>query len=612
MFAQPSVAAALALAFSLPVSLNARAQSDASNPSSVVVTGARMPEAASQSVRPVQVLTADDIAASGVRSLPDLLATLGGVESLSSGGLGQLSSVFIRGANSNHTVVLVDGVRIGSATSGAAAMESLPLALIDRVEVLAGASSSLYGADAVGGVIQVFTKRADNKPFAAVALTVGETDLGQLSAAYAARHGDTELTLGANVLRTAGINATTTDNTYSYNPDRDGYWNRSAQARVAQRLGGGHQVDLQWLRSDGKVHFDDSPSIDSYAINRTQTLSAHWAGPWGPAVQSEFRLARAWDKADSVSAYPSNLSTTQDQASWLNHVALGAGQLNLGLEWLNQQVDSAGTAYSVTSRSIAGALLGWHARYGALAVQADARYDDNSQFGGHPTGQLAAAWQMDASTKLRASVGTAFKAPTFNDLYAPAAWGSNPALQPERSTGLELGADWRHSDTTVGLTWFDNRVRNLIAYDANFVLANISRADTKGLTLNATTALDSATQLRMSLSAQDPRNVDTGAQLLRRARVFGDLNLSRQMGALRLGGALHLAGRRDDMNWNTYAVEHLGGYGLLALYGSWQFRPEWALEARVNNLADKAYVQAIGYTTPGRQAQMTLRWTPAL
>lgn len=583
------------------------AATDAS--ATVVVTGARQPESIVQAVRPVQVLSAEDIAASGVKSLPELLATLGGVEAVANGGMGQTSSVFIRGANSNHTVVLVDGVRIGSATTGAAALESLPLALIDHVEVLPGASSSLYGADAIGGVIQVFTKRAQGKPVAQVAVTAGEQGLAQLAAAYAARHGDTEVSVGANLLRTDGINATTPANTYSYNPDRDGYRNRALQARLAQQLGQGHQVDLQWLRSDGTVHFDDGATGDSRSVNRTQTLSAHWAGPLGGLAQSEFRLARSWDNMDSAGAYPYRIGTTQDQAGWLNHVKLGAGQLNLGLEWLHQQVDSNDASFSVTSRDTASALAGWRATYGALAVQADARHDDNSQFGGHPMGQLALAWQASASTRLRAALGTAFKAPTFNDLYS--VWGANPDLQPERSTSLELGADWRAGRTTLSATWFDTRVRQLIVLDSNWIPQNVGRAEIRGLTLTADTMLDSATQLRASLSAQDPKNADTGALLRRRARLFGDINLARQMGDVRVGGALHLSGERYDSTTESPA-SRMGGYGLVSVFASWQFRPEWSLEGRVNNLADKAYTLAQGYATPGRQAQLTLRWTPAL
>ncbi len=584
----------------------------ASSADTVVVTGSRAPEPLAQAVRQVQVLSAEDIAVSGVQSLPQLLASLSGVEAVASGGLGQISSVFIRGANGNHTVVLVDGVRIGSATTGAAALESLPLALIDRVEVLPGASSSLYGADAIGGVVQIFTKKADRRPVASVALTAGEQGLAQLSAAYAARLGDTQLSLGANALRSDGFNATTAANTSSYNPDRDGYRNRAAQARAVHALGQGHELGVQWLRSDGTVHFDDGTAADSHAINRTQTLSGYWAGPLAALGQAEFRLARSWDAATSVGAHPSRLSTTQDQATWLNRVQMGAGQLNLGLEWLHQSVDTATTPYSVTSRDITGLLAGWRARYGALAVQADARYDDNSQFGGHPTGQLAVAWQANAATRWRAALGTAFKAPTFNDLYAPSAWGSNPNLQPERSTSLELGVDWRLGTSNLRATWFINQIRQLIAYDSNFVLGNIDRTQTQGLSLAGSTMLDGATQLRASVSLQDPKNQDTHTLLLRRARVFGDLDLSRQMGDLRAGAALRFSGRTDDMNWNLYATETLGGYGLLALYGSWQVQRDWSLEARVDNLADKVYTRAIGYTTPGRQAQLTLRWTPAL
>jgi vitamin B12 transporter len=605
MFARSPVALAL-LALHAPLIALAQSSASPAKVDEVVVTGSRFAESAANAVRPVQVIDAQAIADSGVTSLPELLASLGGVESVTSGGLGQAASIFIRGANSNHSVVLVDGVRIGSPTSGTAALASLPLALIERIEVLPGAASSLYGADAIGGVIQVFTRRAGHTPTASVAATLGEQGLRQLATSYARRMGDTELSLGANLLRTAGINATTPDNTYSYNADRDGYLNRSALARLSQQFGE-HSASLQWLRSNGKQHFDDGPTGDSVYNTLTQTVAAQWTGPLAPQWRSELRLARAWDESTSISNFPGKLATYQDQLSWLNHLNLGAGQLSAGVEWLNQQIaPSTTTAYSAHSRDIGAAMLGWRAGYGSLAVQADARYDDNSQFGGHSTGQLGTTWQLNTATRLRASVGTAFKAPTFNDLYAPAAWGSNATLKPESSTSIELGADWRDGDTALHATLFDNRIDNLIAADANWQLQNIAHAQTRGLTLGANATVARATQLRLNLSVQDPKDRDTDTLLLRRARVFGDLQLSHQMGQVRLGTTLHASGERNDFS------TRMGGYGLVAVYAAWQFQPTWSLEGRVNNLGDKAYTLAQGYATSGRAAQMTLRWTPAL
>jgi vitamin B12 transporter len=575
----------------------------------VVVTGSRFPESLATAVRPVRVITAQDIRASGAGTLAEVLATLGGVETASTGGPGQPASVFIRGANSAHTVVLVDGVRIGSATLGTAPLESLPLALIDRVEVLEGASSSLYGADAVGGVIQVFTKCAGRTPQASVAVTVGEQGLWQLATTYTRRMGDTDFSLGANLLRTDGINATTPDNTYSYNPDRDGYRNQGFNARVSQQLGSGHLVEAQWLRSDNQVHFDDGSATDSLNTNRTQTLALHWAGPLGAAVQSDLRAARSWDDASASGAFPSYFYTQQDQLSWLNRIALGAGTLTAGLEWLEQRV-SSDTAFEKTERTTYAGLVGWRARYGALGVQADLRHDESSSYGGYTTAQLGGSFQVSPDLRLRASAGTAFKAPSFNEMYYPGFGNAN--LKPERSGSVELGAEAKLGPVDLTATLFDNRMRDLIDYaPPTYTPVNVARAETSGLTLTAATALGADTRARLSLTLQDPKDSATGYQLRRRAQQFGALHLSHRLGEVQLGTDLTLVGERFDSS-NEAATSRMGGYGLVALFAAWQFRPEWSLEGRVNNLGDKAYTQAQGYTTPGRQAQMTLRWTPAL
>jgi vitamin B12 transporter len=602
---------ALALLLNAPLFALAQSASPASSstdaPADYVVTATRSPQAAGSTVRPVQVITAEDIRTSGAGSLTDLLRTLGGVEVTRNGGLGQSSSIFMRGANADHTAVLIDGVRIGSATLGTAPLDAIPLALIERVEVLAGPSSSLYGGDAIGGVIQVFTKSAQRSPGLNLSLSAGQQGLRQVAAAYAGKLGTgTELSLGLNRLLSSGYNVTTAGNT-----DRDGYSNTGLNARLRQQLDGGHALSLQLLRSEGTVHYDGyaDDGVDSLSRDRTQTLAVQWTGPLLPGVNSELRAARAWDDTAVSSTYTGTINSTQDQLSWLNRIALGGGTLTAGLEWLRQNVDSD-TAYEVTSRTVRSALLGWRAGYGPVAVQADLRHDDNTQFGGHTTAQLGGAWQVDPALRLRASAGSAFKAPSFNLLYYPG-FGV-PTLQPERSTSLELGADAKLAGVDLGATLFDNRMRDLIDYaPPDYVPANVARAQTRGLALTASTALGRDTRAKLNLTVQSPENSDTGMQLRRRARQFAGLHLSHAMGPVSLGTDLSWVGHRYDAT-DESAASRMGGYGLVALFATWHVTPEWALEGRVNNLADKAYTTAQGYLPPGRNGQLTLRWTPAL
>ena len=605
---------ALAVALSAPVFVHAQTAGTnlpATDTTDYVVTASRMPESAAQAVRPVTVITAEDIRQSGAGSVTDLLRTLGGVEITQNGGLGSSSSVFIRGANSDHTVVLVDGVRIGSATLGTAAFESIPLALIERIEVLPGPSSSLYGSDAIGGVIQIFTKSAKRSPGASVALTAGSHDLRQAAASYAAALGEgTQLSLGLNYLSTDGINATTPDNTYNYNPDRDGLLQRSGQLRLTQQINADHEVGVQWLRSASKGRFDDGPDIDSYSQSVTRTLGAHWNGQLTQSWRSELSVARSQDQSNSYSSFPGTFDTREDQASWLNRLPAFGGTATVGLEWLKQSVDST-TDYTVDERTVRSALVGWKGQIGEHALQADVREDRNSQFGHHTTAQLGWGWQLAQDWRLRAAWGSAFHAPTFNTLYYPGF--GNPDLKPEKSDSFELGLDGKLAGLELGATVFDNRIRDLIDYaPPDYLPANVNKARITGLSLKAGGALiDRDTRFKANLTWQDPKNDETDQLLRRRARVFGGLHLTHNAGPAQIGTDFSWVSRRFD-SADQSAGSAMGAYGLVAVFGSWAFTPEWRLEARVNNLGDKHYTTAQGYSAPGREGQVTLRWTPAL
>jgi len=604
---------ALALAAALAMPLAARAQTSPDD--EMVVTATRQPQRASAAVRPVQVITAEDIRAAGAGSLTELLRSLGGVETSTNGGLGQISGVYLRGANSDHTVVLIDGVRIGSVTLGTAPLEAIPLALIERVELLPGASSSLYGADAIGGVIQVFTKGAQRSPGVDLSLTAGEQGLWRLSGSYAARHGDTELALGATALRLAGYNITDATS-WAYNPDRDGTRQLGLQARLVQHLGGGQQLGLQFLRSASTTHIDSGAGTDDLTRDRTQTLAAHWSGPLMPGVEHTLRLARSWDRNHLEGGFPGYTDSTQDQFSWIGRHRVAGGTLSAGLEWSRQAVESS-TAYTRDGRSVGSGLLGWQAAYGALSVQADLRHDHNSQYGGHTTGQLGLAWQATPALRLRGALGSAFKAPTLNQLYYIDGFGSrgNPDLQPERSVNAELGADLALGGVQWGATLFSNRIRQLINWvetppgSFSYQPSNTARARIDGLVLSASGTLPTGTRVRASLTAQSPEDSDSGAQLQRRARQFAQLHLVQPMGDWSLGSDLGYTGARWD-SVNESAGTRMGGYATLALFARWRVAPEWSIEGRIDNLADRGYQQALGYVAPGRQAQLTLRWTP--
>ncbi|HSI51409.1 MAG TPA: TonB-dependent receptor [Ideonella sp.] len=606
------VPAALALLLQAPLHVAAQT-APASEASDYVVTAARSQVVTRDSVRPVTVITAEDIRQAGAGSLTDLLRVLGGVEITRSGGPGQSSSVFMRGANSDHTVLIVDGVRQGSATLGSASFESIPLALIERVEILPGPSSSLYGSDAIGGVIQVFTKSAQRSPGLSVSLTGGSHNLQQAVAGFAGRIGEqTELSAGVDFLRTDGINATLPNHPFgSYNPDSDGYLNRGGHVNLTQHFGPDQQVGLKLLRSVNKAHYDDGPGVDADATNVVQSIALQWSGKLSETWQSEAIVGRSEDVANYRASFPSAVKTTQQQLSWLNHLPLAGGTVTAGVEFLKQKVDSDDTAYDVTERTIRSGMLGWRGSFGANSLQIDLRQDRNSQFGNHGTGQLGWAYALDGASRVRASYGTAFHAPTFNELYYPFDYGV-PDLKPEHSKSFELGADTRLGGADLAATLFENRIRNLIVSGPpDYKLQNIAKTRIRGLALSAGGQLMRDLRAKLNFTWQDPLNEETDDQLRRRARVFGGLHLTQQLGTAQVGTDLTWVGKRYDADTES-AAARMGAYGLVDLFAGWAVTPQWRIEGRVNNLADKRYTTAQGYNSPGREAQLTLRWTPPL
>jgi len=592
---------------SLPIAARSQESSTASD-DEYVVTSSRQSELARESIHPVTVITAQEIRDSGAGSVVDLLRTLGGVEVSSNGGLGQASDVFIRGANSDHTVVLVDGVRIGSATLGTAPLESIPLAVIDRIEILPGPSSSLYGADAIGGVIQIFTRSAQRSPGIEVDLTGGSYGLVGLDGGWAGKQADNTFSLAAGALRTRGYDVTTPAY-FGHNPDSDGYANGHVLLNWARTLSNDSEVGASLMRSQGRVRFDDGPIGDSFSDNVTQTLALHWKGRLFDRVASELRAAQASDLSNVVSASaPGHFDTRQDQISWLNRTGLIGGTATAGVEWLRQSISST-EPYGLTERHIPALLLGWRGQPGGQGVQIDVRRDWNNQFGGYTTGQAAWAAHVARDWRVRASVGTAFHAPTFNELYFPGF--GNPSLRPERSRSAEMGVDGHLGAVDVVGTLFENRIRDLIVFTSpNFTPVNVARARILGLALQAQAALGSATRVRFNATVQNPKDGDTGFRLPRRARAFGGMSVTHRVRSVRLGAEWAAVGRRFDST-DESADSSMGGYGLVNVFGSWTISPDWKVDLRVDNLTGKDYSTALSFVSPPRRAQLNLRWTPA-
>jgi vitamin B12 transporter len=573
---------------------------------SVFVTATRSPQPITELIADVTIIDADEIARAGAQSLAELLARQPGVEILTNGGPGSTSSLFLRGANSTHTLVLIDGLRVGSSTDGRTAIEAIPLDQIDHIEILRGPASSLYGADAIGGVIQIFTRRSDGTLGANASAGYGTYRTALASAGITGGGGPWRFALQAGLNKSAGFGAIGNPANFNFDADRDGYRDESASGSAAFKFAPDQDLSVQFLRSRQNAQFDAGPDFDARTIT---TLTSY-------AVASQNRLATFWtsrleagegdnDSVSETSFGTEPFKTRQRQYTWQNDFALPQGALSVALERLEERVDS-NAGYPVTARNTNAAVGVWQWRDGPQAAQANLRHDDSSQFGGQRTGGFAYSYALGGGFRASASYGTAFKAPTFNDLYFPGF--SNPELKPETAHNVEAALRYAGADIAAGIVAYHNRVRDLIVFecDAAFNCApqNVASATLRGVTLELDAhAGDLA--VKASVDFQRPEDDATGNLLPRRARQHGAIAVLRTWQALRVGAELIASAARFDDAANT---RRMGGYATLNLTADYALAAGWTLFARLDNAFDKHYELAADYNTAGTSVFAGVRY----
>ena len=579
----------------------------------VVVTAMRIPQKLSETSQQVVVMGRDEITTSGHLSLAELLQARGGVEITNSGGLGQPGAVSMRGAEPRHTMVLIDGLRIGSATAGGTAFEHIPLNQIERIEIVPGPLSSVYGSDAIGGVIQIFTRSGTGSD---ARIGAGSHGTRESSASFGRRVNNTEFNFSAGALESSSFDATKPALPFAqHHPDSDRYRNRNLSARVTQRIAAGHSLGFTALQSEGAAHFDAGLATDDVNRQTLQAFSGYSRNRITANWNSLLRIGTTRDDSDTAGAFPGYFRTDQHQATWQNDLQLPVGTLVGGLEYLDQRVAS-NTLFKHTGRTVASAFAGYSGSFGAHGLQLNARHDDNSQFGGRDTGSLGYSYRISEPLRFRASAGTAFKAPTFNDLYFPdfpPFFFSNPNLRPERSRGREAGVDYRSGERQLGVTVFQNDTTDLITVftdPATFVSStqNLARVRTEGVEITWRGALW-GWQTRAQLTLQDPRDETTGSQLRRRAKQYGSVGAERSFGPWRFGADIVGSGERFDST-NEAPNTRMHGYGLLNFMARYAPARDWSINARWNNVLDREHELIQFFNTPGSSLLLWVAWQP--
>jgi vitamin B12 transporter len=582
------------------------ASADTSGMEEIVVTAARMPQALDKSIADTTVLNEQDIKKSGAPDVVTLLRSVPGLEITQNGGMGSSSGIYMRGTNPNQVLVLLDGVRIDSATMGTTAIEHIMLDNIERIEIVRGNVSSLYGSEAIGGVIQLFTRQGQGAPAFNASAGVGNQGTQRMSAGFSGAVNDTSFSVNAGRVKTDGVSAMNPLLMPNANPNKNGYDNNTLDAQIKQTINTDHALTASVFSTRGNISFDNPyglptdlnnivENIDKMSLASDDQINDLW--------HSQVRLSQGIDDSHTfTNGLPTyHFQTRNNQTAWQNNVKIADGQqLSMSVENLNQAVTST-TPYPQTTRNVNSFLGGYVGAFGAQQIQLNLRQDRYSDFGAANTGLLGYGLSFADSWRATASISNAFRAPTFNELYYPG-YGS-PALMPERSVNREAGLHYAANGQRVDAVYFDNRISDMIIGSTitPFLTVNINQAHIEGQELSYAGDFGN-THLRASATFQNPRDAVTGQLLPRRAKEFGNVGVAHDFGALNLGAEVRYSGARQD------GVNTLAAYQLLNLTARYQIDKSWNLSARAGNLFNRSYSEVYGYNTPGRTLFVSLSY----
>ncbi|MDF9903584.1 UNVERIFIED_ORG: vitamin B12 transporter [Pseudomonas reinekei] len=586
----------------------------------VLISANRQVEARNDSSAANTVFTRDDIDRLQPDSITDLLRRVPGVQVSQAGGRGSVPGVYIRGTQSAQSLVLVDGQRIGSSTSGDSNLQHINIEQVERVEVLRGSRSVIYGSDAIGGVIQIFTRRGGEQGLQPRLHTAfGSNQTWEHSLGLSGGDERTRFNLGASLDESAGINRT--HESYPSDGDHDEYRNQSFSLSLSHALGDDIEIGANMLDNRGKSEFDspfgtvqqqpynefDVSSVSSYIDARINDL-------WKTRI--EFGHSENREKTlDKLSDERSVFNTYRDSVNWQNDLALDErNSLLLGGDWYEDRINSS-TAFDEDSRWNRAAYIQHRYRADSFSTELGLRHDDNQQFGSQNTWSGTLTLPLNPDNEVLFTYSEGFRAPTFNDLYYPDF--SNPDLKPETSKSYEL--QWRSQLTEssrLETSLYRTDLEDAIIFGSNSRPENVASARINGFEAALKQELF-GWQSNLGVAIIDPRDRDTGHTLARRARRTLSLDLDRQFDRMGLGVSWQaVSSSYDDLN----NQQPLGGYALLGLRSSWELNREIRLEMKVDNLLDKGYSRALysyqgsqyGYREEGRAWMFGVTWTPGI
>jgi len=586
---------------------NANANADDASFEQIVVTANRSQQDQFLSLSATQVIDEAQIKAIQPQNITELLSTIAGVTVANLGGAGQSASVFMRGTNGNHTLVLVDGVRVGSATLGTTSFSSMSVSLIERIEVVKGPRGALWGSDAIGGVIQIFTKKLQSGE-GIVTAGIGSNGYWKTEAAIGLGDNLNSLTISAAIEESDGFNSTD----YPGQEDKDGYDRQSFSLNgqsiltdeyslnlISRYEQGGSKYDSKWGGSDENEHENYSVKVGG-AYNSANIL-----------VETSF--AKSQDQGGTFAGNAelkdvNEITTERDQFGLLAQYELSDNTSFItGFDWYQERVSNSGSDYEINKRKASAVFIQALHQVESLLLEAAVRKDDIQGLNKEVTYNLSVGYQLSDDWLVSLSKGTGFKAPTFNDLYWPGS--GNPTLDPEKVESTEILVRNQFDDGSLEISLYDTEIENLIAWaeddEGNWAPANIDNATAKGVDLTFTLQTGDFSHL-LAAAYVETEDKSSGKELLRRPKVTATYTLGYQVDAITANLALDYRGKNKD---NKYSYITLDSVLLTNLSLSYAFSDEISVTGKVNNLFDEDYIVAEHYLTDGINYQLAATYT---
>ncbi|RKQ40567.1 TonB-dependent vitamin B12 receptor BtuB [Enterobacter sp. R1(2018)] len=601
---------------------------DSNSEDTLMVTANRFQQPVNSVLAPTDIITREDIDRWQAKNLNDVMRRLPGVDIAQYGGLGQSSSMFIRGTNASHVLVLIDGVPVARpGIANTADFNQIPVSLVQRVEYIRGPRSAVYGSGAIGGVINVITRSDEEK--SQINAGMGSKGYQQYDGTLRQRFGDTVATIAGSYETTKGFNVQP-HSTYSGDNDRDGSRNKSFWGGVEHKFNDEFDGFFRGRSYTNNIDYDlgSPPYMPAYSANEEQLYNQSYdggmrfhSGIYSSQLIASYQKVKDYNYSSEYGRYNDGTTLdrmTQRNLQWGNNFAVGQGSVSAGVDWQQQRLASSDTAIKDTyKRDNTGLYLSGQQHFGDVTLEASGREDHDEQFGWHGTWQTAAGWEFVEGYRATVSYGTGFLAPSLGQQFGSTRFGiaSNPNLQPEESKQWEAGLEGLTGPLDWRLSAYRYKIQNLITYYSDPVTYdgaydNIDSATIKGLEWTGSVDTGIFTH-RVTLQYIDSRNDQNDEVLARRAKRQAKYQLDWTMFNVDMDVSWQYYGKRYDNNTSAYnnTQQILPSYSTVDVSASYPVTSQLTVRGRIANLFDKDYETVYGYQTPGREYYLSGSYT---